>query len=129
MTLTDFLQARIDEDEKAAQTKFTSRRMIGGKMVEIPIPSRSGTWAWSPDRVLAECEAKRLIVALHTPYERVYCDHSDDYTMKSAGTACEFCDIEGDGGEPEPEWYPCRHLRLLALPYADHPDYQEGWRL
>ena len=23
---------------------------------------------------------------------------------------------------------PCATLRLLALPYADHPDYREEWR-
>lgn len=32
--------------------------------------------------------------------------------------ACAFC------GKPAP----CKHLRILALPYADHPDYDETWR-
>jgi hypothetical protein len=24
--------------------------------------------------------------------------------------------------------YPCDTLKLLALPYADHPDYRDEWR-
>ncbi|WP_282698032.1 DUF6221 family protein [Streptomyces sp. CC208A] len=40
-----------------------------------------------------------------------------------------------DTGDPEPEFAYGRAVglgvavRLLALPYADHPDYDEAWRL
>lgn len=59
-------------------------------------------------RAWAEVEAKRRILKAHA-------EHPDPYI---AG----FCRTCGrtDG--------PCDTLRLLALPYADHPDYREEWR-
>lgn len=55
-----------------------------------------------PKRVLAECEAKRWIVEVSTT------------TVKSHGL-CTRC-------------VTCITVRLLALPYADHPDYDPKWR-
>jgi hypothetical protein len=57
---------------------------------------------WDPARVLAECEAKRRIVEL--VLDRPIRDHGD--------CKCESC------------WT----LRLVALPYADHPDYRAEWK-
>lgn len=58
-----------------------------------------------PARVLAECEAKRQIVAAH----------ADDH---------KFC---GDEVILEPG-APCDTLLTLAAVYADHPDYRDEWR-
>ncbi len=56
------------------------------------------------ERMLAECDAKRRIVELEPP-------------------------ATGDGGFPEGYWEAHQLvLRLLALPYAGHPDYEEAWR-
>lgn len=57
---------------------------------------------WSPARVLAECEAKRLIVERHSNG-----GHGD----------CSWCG--GDTGG----LYPCADLCDLVSVYADHPDY------
>lgn len=55
------------------------------------------------DRVLAEVDAKRRIVELAAEY---------------------IPELEhGDNGE----WALDATLRLLALPYADHPDYDPTW--
>jgi len=54
---------------------------------------------FTPTRVLAECETKRRIVELCAYWQRP---------------------VDGLDGEDI--------LRLLALPYADHPDYREEWR-
>lgn len=94
MTITEFLLARIAEDEAEAAKagSFTpwdrpfERDDYGHLLVQ-------------PDRVLAECEAKRRIV--------------DRYS------GCDDC---GAGDDP------CDALRFLALPYADHPDYRKEWR-
>jgi hypothetical protein len=59
-----------------------------------------------PARVLAEVEAKRGIIAEHP--------RSDS----SSGPSCGCCFTTG---------WPCPTLRLLALPYRDHPDYQPDW--
>jgi hypothetical protein len=52
---------------------------------------------------LAEVDAKRRILDEHA--ER--------------GGTCTACSWQGA---------PCHTVRLLALPYADRPGYQEGWR-
>ena len=56
-------------------------------------------------RAMAEREAKRRIVELH-------------HTAGRSGL-CDEC---------HSKVWPCPTLRLLALPYADHPDYREEWR-
>lgn len=80
-----------------------------------------------PARVLAECAAKRRIIALH---ERE--DRGDGW-----GSPPYWCCTECGGRTVHPNlgWiptstaWPCRTLRLLTLPYADHPDYREEWGL
>jgi hypothetical protein len=66
---------------------------------------------WNPDRVLAECDAKRRIVELHTGEHEcsVYEDNGEiNY--------CQY--VLGD----------CSTLRLLALPYAGRPGHRDDWR-
>ena len=72
---------------------------------------------WTQDRVLRETEAKRELLAEHS-----------DVNDGSCGTC-----VKGQWGYPThggstPQRYPCRTLRLLALPYADRSGYQESWR-
>ncbi|MFB7278074.1 DUF6221 family protein [Streptomyces hydrogenans] len=61
---------------------------------------------------LVDIDAKRRIIELHGPAEYEYAD----------ADVCSTC----DRGGPLP--YPCPTLRLLALPFARHPDYAEAWR-
>ena len=113
MTLTEFLLARIAEDESAVE--------------DWPI---DGPWGAHPDggmwvdsyarpiyapraRVLAEVEAKRRIV------EDVHFDGSGDYVQPWCSTCSDDENLVD---------LPCQTLRLLALPYADHPDCDEEWR-
>ncbi|MFD3802629.1 DUF6221 family protein [Streptomyces sp. NPDC058619] len=68
-------------------------------------------------RVLAEVVAKRQLL-----------DEHGDTNDGSCGTC-----VDGQWGYPvlgssTPQPHPCRTLRLLALPYANHPDYREDWR-
>ena len=67
-----------------------------------------------PARVLREIDAKRRIAELHEPAD----------TDQADGPVCMTCDVLR-GVEPA---YPCRTLRLLALPYADRPGYRDEWR-
>lgn len=69
-----------------------------------------------PARVLREIDAKRQLLALHEPGETEYVD----------GDVCMVCE-DLDVGDEGP-FYPCKTLRLLALPYADRPGYQDDWR-
>jgi hypothetical protein len=63
---------------------------------------------WDPARVVTECEAKRRIVA-----------------------NCEAFSTNGPTGTPplpNLRFAGVTILRLLALPYADHPDYRQEWK-
>lgn len=97
MSLTEFLLARIAEDEAAASEEY--RRVAGS-------PRRNGKAA--ARRMMLEWEAKRRIVELHSEWQ-------------STGE-CSSC-----GDVPQVE-FPCETLQALALPYADHSDFQESWR-
>jgi len=118
MTLTDFLLARIAEDEAEAAVDALG----------APVPVD----CWGPERIDAECAAKRRIVELHkieVAAFRAYGgeegvtfvepDSFEDITTRR--WMCSTCHNIGDDG-------PCSTLRLLALPYADHPDYVDSWR-
>jgi hypothetical protein len=103
LTLAEFLLARIAEDED-----------------RIPIVVKGGMLKFN--RRLAECEAKRRIIELH---------HAIEVRDWNPQGYCAECTDSGwveavDGAYPV--GMPCRTLRLLALPYADHPDYREEWR-
>ena len=65
-----------------------------------------------PERIKADCEAKRRIIELHRP----------DYLFDET----QYCSSCGDVPQVS---YPCDTLLLFALPYADRPGYQEDWRL
>lgn len=112
MTITEFLTARIDEDEADARKatpghwKLWAMQVLadtGGNNEYSEATPVADTHSvdqpglrtfnanhiarWDPVRVLAECEAKRTIIYLQVPV-----------------------------------------LQYLALAYADHPDYDESWR-
>lgn len=87
-TLSDFLLARIAKDEESARVEYGRRDVIL-------------TGAFSPARILAECDAKRLLVE-----ELARMDRDE---------------MGWDGIE-------AKIMGYLALPYADHPDYNPAWR-
>lgn len=148
MTLTEFLRARLEEDEKTAlkaagavtrewsvnwhfDPDYGSDGILNlGDQQEALGAGSNRTDPLSlgqahhiarhdPARVLVDVEAKRRIVAEIFEYEATEdgefgCCHSaeDIATRQCPGT--------------DPDKLPA--LRLLALPYADHPDYREEWR-
>ena len=118
MTLAEFLLVRIAEDE-VALAHVTLVVDEGGPFVNF----RS--------RVLAECEAKRRIVEWHGERddccEEVYGDFQFDAEPGlSAGTDAmgQLTVRQSIGYQP---FVGCKTLMMLALPYADHEDYDEAW--
>lgn len=91
MTITEFLLARIVEDE--ATLKRWSRGVLDPEISEIEK-------RWQPERVLAECKAKRELV--------LWLD--DDPLCHDGGWA-----------------YVDHVLQSLASVYSDHPDYRKEW--
>jgi hypothetical protein len=124
MTLVEFLLARIAEDKAAALAatrnawKVDPWRNSSGMEFLVVADFDEGAPAfaiknerdadhiarWDPARVLAECEAKRRIV-------EELGDYDDGYVWAS-----------GEASRAETA------LQALALPYADHPDYDESWK-
>ncbi|CAL9502776.1 DUF6221 family protein [Streptomyces sp. enrichment culture] len=76
-----------------------------------------------PARVLREVDAKRRLLDLHQPTMNPGRD-SDDDDPATWLPVCSTCQVE----IARPGDWPCEHLRLLALPYADRPGYREEWR-
>lgn len=127
--LVDFLLARIAEDEADARAADGTRWLHQDKVVTfeafgpdgdyvdasapISVDTRANGWhivRWSPQRVLAECTSKRQIIAAN-PIEHV--------ELRRWRDADPF---RVDEQIPEV-------LRLMATPYADHPNCRPEWVL
>jgi hypothetical protein len=151
-TLVEFLpwlRARLDEDEQVARAALQHENVPGvwnaigsgtkddhdlsyWAVHQVAVPRWSEPSArdlmthiarHDPARVLAEVAATRRIVDEHGPYGGGPAGRTDP-------TACGVCvdwDEAGYDGPP-PATAPCLTLRLLALSYADHPDYRDDWR-
>lgn len=75
-----------------------------------------------PARVLAECAAKRSIVGMHQPMK-------DDGWVSGESHGYLWCSSCGSVDYDSPVPYPCPTLRALAAVYADHPEYQDEWKV
>jgi hypothetical protein len=115
-SLVEFLLARIAEDEEVARAASVRRYDFMTFADHILSVERDSTDAmdehvarWDPARVIAECDARRRIVesARHTLF--------DDPLRRT-----DFWRGARDVADAD--------LRFLALPYADHPDYDPAWR-
>jgi hypothetical protein len=120
--LTAFLRARLDEDERLAKRAARFRwdhpkdapwkraKLLAAQVPGNYIEEHIGRFA-DPSRVLAEVEAKRQVIDL-----------------------CEGA-IEAGEIKPNTTWNDDAKgavvgeavLRLLALPYASHSDYDPKW--
>lgn len=139
--LVDFLTARLADDERMALAAAPDSWKVDGSW-------KADTWTndkgrefliiadhfnmppaiviqhrasadhianYDPARALREVRAKQRIIAEHP--------------ILTAWSVCTRCsDFSEHGGEPLRKVPgPCNTLRLLALPYAQHPDYQQEW--
>jgi len=112
VTITEFLEARIAEDEADARVAEEWAddgpepylRWIGegnDRLVFRLGKAGNHVARWDPARVLAECKAKRAILAMH--------ETCDDVSYGDAST--------------------CPETRTLAAVYSTHPDYRQEWAL
>jgi hypothetical protein len=128
--LSEFVLARIEEDEVAARMATPARWKLWGMDVMadtsgdgtvdgatlvagsrwVDKQGRPRTWnanhiiRWQPERALAECKAKRRTVELYGQIQ-------ERQEWQDQGARCMYlilCD--------------------LAAVYADHPDYNPAWR-
>lgn len=137
MELTEFLLARLDEDERLAGEQDLER--VGDPYSDgSGIANRDGfpSYPWGsegtelqfmagpghPSRVLAEVAARRRIVEMHTPKGRT------GLHLCPVCVSWEMWLSQEPGGALPLDDAPCDTLRLLALPYAEHPDYRQEWK-
>lgn len=110
MTITEFLLARISEDEAAAKNAKPEDWWWDGAYVNMDDPFAAFPVHNNPARVLAECAAKRAII------ERAV-------AAESYRTCDNLEDAMNDG-----EVFALDHVRrALAAVYKDHPDYEQEW--
>lgn len=107
MTLTEFLLARIAEDEAAARRALVDEHgnqvWQAQQWVELETDALTHVYRHDPHAVLAECEAKRRLI-----------EAAEEWRW----------DRDLAGPDPHSDWV----LELLALPYAGHPDYRDEWK-
>ena len=118
MSITDFLLARITEDEAVARAAIETTvpdKWENSTQTGNYYPADVAFWdSITPARILAECAAKRAIVELHKQsgirwvgFPRA--DKQESYCVHDNHSS------------------PCETLRALAAIYADHEDYQQEW--
>lgn len=108
LTLAEFLLARIGEDEAAAQ-RVTRHELMTALNRSLAPAAESTLFIarHDPARVLVDCQLRRAVVGLWQDPGQFPIWNREEYVRS---VAIEDC------------------MRLLALPYADHPDYDEAWR-
>jgi hypothetical protein len=135
MELMDFLIMRIAEDEEWARAaiqhvgnvEYSSWSVsVDGNVVHARrgSPVAVGPWdggidgaqhiaRWDPVRVLRECEAKQKLVdrTANAQLRALKAEEGQGRRLLTLRAST----LEGA-------------LRVLALPYADHPDYVDEWR-
>lgn len=111
MTITEFLNARLDEDEAAVGFKYADMDGAPGWMgVDVPlngiesgdVGAISDVLMISPRRVLSDVEAKRRII--------------------------EMTPVVYGLNDPTAEAHHMLVLAHLASVYAGHEDYFVGWK-
>jgi hypothetical protein len=119
LTLTDFLLARFAEDEAVARAASGDRwdRLSDGD----PKFRKVVAWGLTPIGAMnAEQDADHI--ARHDPARALA-------EVETKRRTLALLDEVGERGIPRLTIYTRDLLpRLLALPYASHPDYDESWR-
>lgn len=120
MLISDFILARVAEEEDAAHAALDGRSP--GDRWESQTDAEHFQH-WNPWRVQSACLVRRLIVRAHRntgPAVRTLPDGTPHRTPPT----CQTC--RDAVGEPAP--WPCYTLRVLASEWSDHPDYRDEWQ-
>lgn len=143
-TLTEFLLARIAEDEAVATEAFRIAEAAdpGAEQTHLRLNEVGGNSGYEEvtvgaHRVLAECEAKRRIVERETS-ARIQHKNVPWASMEGGNDFFRLLDADGIAIAHDERAHQMfeKHsdpitdtltLRLLAQVYADHPDYDPAW--
>lgn len=128
----EFVLARVAEDEeiarKAEESPGTYRGHPSGTAPLWTVTNANsygseigprGSVEATPGRVLAECEAKRRILAFARYADKIYADKAVDPDRDRDRFGLHYLMGQAHGYHAV--------VAAMAAAYADHPDYQEGW--
>lgn len=133
-SIIEFLEARITEDEELADRSMQYGDK-GAALLSFGSPESPPILVMHPNRVLAECAAKRTIIAQHQAWP-VLAEKAPEYSTSDDGlngisyrvnqqmmwlTEQEYVKKFGEAPPTAPM------IRTLAAVYKDHPDYQTEW--
>jgi hypothetical protein len=152
-TLIEFLEARLAEDEQIATAAGSTgsgdpapwrvdcrcpdrirhagdcyeRRIEGGNITIYDEGGHDEDQArhiarHDPIRVLADVAAKRKLLGAHRADKHGRCKACAQWTTDTTDDGHKLDHVAYRGVET-----PCLTRRLLALPFATHPDYDESW--
>ena len=153
MDITEFLKARLDEDEAAAAAAsdgpwvpWRGRPGLGlrhleygvmlpgqgaGSLAAIAAASRADAEhiaRHDPARVLREVEAKRAILAEHRSLGGMF----PNCSACARWAPGSYHGVEEEWEEPPDDMsrvgFSCRTVRLLAAAWSDHADYDSSWK-
>jgi hypothetical protein len=137
--LIAFLRARLDEREAPLREVVRQLDAYAASDGDSGIDGGWDFWgsfgfaadaAFKPREMLADVEAKRQIIDEHAIVHRNIgwlADGDEEYGEIPVCGRCVPKHSHYSRRADVPEWW-CRTLRLLALPYADHPDHREEWK-
>jgi hypothetical protein len=123
-----FLTARLDETEVRVHNDI---EWWWGDRQQVEVHTDSGILTGAegyiepfidPAQLLREVEAKRRLVGVH--------EHAaaTENAAQPGDFGCQTCHYDrGDCVLLGFGW--CDTLRIMAAPYADHPDYDPAWRV
>ncbi|HEY2044412.1 MAG TPA: DUF6221 family protein [Jatrophihabitans sp.] len=121
--LADFILARIEEEERECRARLDRQPATDDTVTDDVVTDDVVTDdvvtddLVSPGRLLLHCLARRKLVALH---EIHIVDDGQDAMLDGESRSCRAGQNERD--------FICPTLRMLALPYFDHADYQQRWQ-
>jgi hypothetical protein len=122
LAIKQFLGGRLNEDESIAQNAI-DQHGPGFDWSQGSNADDRQAARWNPWRVLGSCVGKRLILAAHHDVgpgtERR--DGEEDVLLPHTCSSC------GQVDEHAIAW-PCYTVRIMALDWAEHVDYQSEWR-
>lgn len=127
-TLVEFMLTRIGEDEQVARRAAEAGETITGKeFLDSTLPTHEAERRFiarrvhvrqtdenlvgvHPDRILNDCKMRRLMIDLH-----------------NRGHECTDLDDTGAADRRFEEGENCSVLRLIALCYSAHREYDRSW--
>ena len=132
MTLVEFLRAMYAAEEQHARDldgeEWRADTQVGDEYnIAVVVDRRGSPVARCGAEGLDGGELRARHIARHDP-ARVLRDVEAKRRILDSYVA-EFGEDElnGDVGYSPEQWLARQTLRLLALPYADHPDYNPQW--